>query len=124
MALSFSRTGASAAGGGFDFTKLYSTGASATSSMPPKVALHNAETNEAKLEYPVDMTKANNYSFYALAVDKVGDWDGRAPLHMSVRADSTPADTFPQDTRHAILAQELGRGQDVTGPILAAIRLD
>jgi hypothetical protein len=35
-------------GGGFDFTKLYSTGASATSSMPPKVALQNAETNEAK----------------------------------------------------------------------------
>lgn len=65
-----------------------------------------------------------SYRNVVLAVDKVGDWDGRAPLHMSVRADSTPADTFPQDTRHAILAQELGRGQDVTGPILAAIRLD
>lgn len=65
-----------------------------------------------------------SYRNVVLAVDRIGDWDGRAPLRMSVRADSTPADTFPQDTRHAILAQELGRGQGVTGPILAAIRLD
>ncbi|WP_246175114.1 DUF1223 domain-containing protein [Paracoccus limosus] len=64
------------------------------------------------------------YRNVVLAVDRVGDWDGRAPLRMSVRADSTPAQSFPSDTRHAILAQELGRGQDVTGPILAAIRLD
>lgn len=65
-----------------------------------------------------------SYRNVVLAVDRVGDWDGRTPLRMNVRADSAPADTFPQDTRHAILAQELGRGQGVTGPILAAIRLD
>lgn len=64
------------------------------------------------------------YRNVVLAVSRVGDWDGRAPLRMTVRADATPADSFPTDTRHAILAQELGRGKDVTGPILAAIRLD
>jgi hypothetical protein len=43
-----------------------------------------AETNEAKLEYPVDMTKANNYSFYALAVDKVGNTEQSIPEAVSI----------------------------------------
>ena len=34
--------------GGFDVTQLYSTGASATSSLPPGVVLKQAETNETK----------------------------------------------------------------------------
>lgn len=67
---------------------------------------------------------AVTYRNVVLAVDRIGAWDGRAPLRMSVKADATPADAFPQDTRHAILAQQLGRDQAPTGPILAAIRLD
>lgn len=64
------------------------------------------------------------YRNVVLASEQIGGWDGRAPLRMNVRADLTPADAFPDDTRHAILAQQVGRDHDVTGPILAAIRLD
>ncbi|MTH65383.1 DUF1223 domain-containing protein [Paracoccus sp. DK608] len=82
---------------------------------------------------------AVTYRNVVLAVDRIADWDGRTPLRMTVRADQNPtlaahgdpaqpaARDFPEDTRHAILAQVLGRGGDKarpTGPILAAIRLD
>ncbi|MFT4014399.1 MAG: DUF1223 domain-containing protein [Paracoccus sp. (in: a-proteobacteria)] len=65
-----------------------------------------------------------SYRNVVLAVDRIGQWDGRAPLRMSVRANASTGDAFPEDTRHAILTQELGRGKTATGPILAAIRLD
>lgn len=70
---------------------------------------------------------AVTYRNVVLAVDRVAEWDGRAPLRMTVKADAQSADAFPTDTRHAILAQSMGRGREkaaATGPILAAIRLD
>ncbi|WP_246098679.1 DUF1223 domain-containing protein [Paracoccus laeviglucosivorans] len=70
---------------------------------------------------------AVNYRNVVLAVDRIGEWDGRAPLRMTVKADAQSGDAFPADTRHAILAQAMGRGHEktaATGPILAAIRLD
>lgn len=67
------------------------------------------------------------YRNIVLDATRIGEWDGRAPLRMTVKA-SPPGDAFPEDTRHAILAQELdddGDGDgDASGPILAAIRLD
>ena len=65
-----------------------------------------------------------NYRNVVLAVERVGEWDGRTPLRMNVQAGVESGDAFPEDTRHVILAQELGRGKGATGPILAAIRLD
>lgn len=69
---------------------------------------------------------ALNYRNVVLAAERVAEWDGRAPLRMTVKPDPQSGDAFPTDTRHAILAQELGEGDPraASGPILAAIRLD
>ncbi|WP_263565997.1 DUF1223 domain-containing protein [Paracoccus sp. DMF] len=69
---------------------------------------------------------ALNYRNVVLAAERVAEWDGRAPLRMTVKPDPQSGDAFPTDTRHAILAQELGSGDPraASGPILAAIRLD
>lgn len=69
---------------------------------------------------------ALNYRNVVLAAERVAEWDGRAPLRMTVKPDPQSGDAFPSDTRHAILAQELGSGdaRAASGPILAAIRLD
>ncbi len=67
-----------------------------------------------------------NYRNVVLAAERVAEWDGRAPLRLTVKPDRRSGDAFPADTRHAILAQELGSGDPraASGPILAAIRLD
>lgn len=67
---------------------------------------------------------AVTYRNVVLAVERIAAWDGRAPLRMNVKADATPANAFAADTRHAILAQQIGPERAPTGPILAAIRLD
>ena len=67
---------------------------------------------------------AVRYTNVVLAADRIGEWDGRAALRMTVRPDLASGDAFPEDTRHAILAQQMGRAGQPTGPILAAIRLD
>ncbi|MDF3608417.1 DUF1223 domain-containing protein [Paracoccus sp. DMF-8] len=64
------------------------------------------------------------YRNVVVAVEKVADWDGRAPLRLNVKAASNADQSFPDDTRHAILAQQLGRKGLVAGPILAAVKLD
>ncbi|GLK64038.1 DUF1223 domain-containing protein [Paracoccus kondratievae] len=70
--------------------------------------------------------KVVNYRNVVLAAERIAEWDGRAPLRLTVRQDGQNSTDFPDDTRHAILAQELGRGDArmASGPILAAIRLD
>lgn len=69
---------------------------------------------------------ALNYRNVVLAAERIAEWDGRTPLRLTVRPDRQSGDAFPADTRHAILAQELGDGDPraASGPILAAIRLD
>ena len=69
------------------------------------------------------------YRNVVLAVERIAEWDGRVPLRMTIRPGASVekgAESFPPDTRHAILAQELGHGDPraASGPILAAIRLD
>ncbi|RCW88943.1 hypothetical protein DFP89_101382 [Paracoccus lutimaris] len=68
------------------------------------------------------------YRNVVLAVERIAEWDGRVPLRMTIRPGATVekgASSFPSDTRHAILAQEMdSRGKRASGPILAAIRLD
>lgn len=66
-----------------------------------------------------------DYRNVVLAAERIAEWDGRAPLRMTVTLKGAKSDAFPGDTRHAILAQEMdGRDQRATGPILAGIRLD
>lgn len=64
------------------------------------------------------------YRNVVVAVEKVAEWDGRAPLRLNVKAATNADQSFPDDTRHAILAQQLGRKGLVSGPILAAVKLD
>lgn len=81
-------------------------------------------------ERAVAMTAGENrgkvvtYTNVVLSLDRLAEWDGAAPLRMTVSPDGTADDSFPPDTRHALLVQkELGRDA-LPGPILAAIRLD
>ncbi len=69
---------------------------------------------------------ALDYRNVVLAAERVAEWDGRAPLRLTVKPDPQSGGGFPAGTRHAILAQEMGRGDPriASGPILAAIRLD
>ena len=47
-----------------------------------------------------------------------------APGRWALTADGTADDSFPTDTRHALLVQQEHGGDGLPGPILAAIRLD
>lgn len=68
--------------------------------------------------------KVVTYTNVVLSLDRLAGWDGRAPLRMTVRPDHTADDSFPSDTRHALLVQRGLRDGTLPGPILAAIRLD
>lgn len=64
------------------------------------------------------------YFNIVLAMDKLADWDGKAPLRLNIRVQQQPERAFPEDTRHVILIQEDEGGQEIPGQIHAAIRLD
>lgn len=64
------------------------------------------------------------YSNIVLSVDRLAEWDGGGPLRMTVSADGTADDRFPEDTRHVLLVQRVLGRKALPGPILAAIRLD
>lgn len=64
------------------------------------------------------------YANVVLDLSRIADWDGVAPLRMTVRLDGEPDDSFPADTRHVILVQRDLDGRGLPGPILAAIGLD
>lgn len=65
-----------------------------------------------------------SYVNVVLSLEKLADWDGQAPLRLTVRQEWLPDDRFPDDTRHVILVQEDLTGHEMPGPILAAIGLD
>lgn len=68
--------------------------------------------------------KEMSYTNVVLSLEKLADWDGQAPLRLTIRAEGRPDDSYPSDTRHVILVQEDLSGQEMPGPILAAIGLD
>ena len=51
-----------------------------------------AETNEPKLEYPVDKSRMDTYGFYALAVDNVGNTEQTAPDAVIVNTQTSISD--------------------------------
>ena len=51
-----------------------------------------AETNEPKLEYPVDKSRTDTYGFYALAVDNVGNTEQTAPDAVIVNTQTSISD--------------------------------
>lgn len=64
------------------------------------------------------------YRNVVLGVERVASWDGRAPLRLNVTASAAGNNAYPADTKHAILAQQVGAKGRATGAILAAVRLD
>lgn len=97
--------------------------------IPDRVAIilvRYAPSREVEVKAGENRGVVLDYRNVVLAAERVAEWDGRAPLRITVSPDTRHGDDFPGDTRHAILAQELGRGdpRSASGPILAAIRLD
>lgn len=68
--------------------------------------------------------KVVTYTNVVLSLDVLAEWDGVAPLRMTVRPDGQVDERFPNDTRHAVLVQKTEGAKDMPGPILAAIRLE
>ncbi len=64
------------------------------------------------------------YTNVVLTMDRLAEWDGAAPLKMTVHPDSIPSDDMPQDTRHVILVQKEMGDAARPGPIVATIPLD
>lgn len=66
------------------------------------------------------------YANVVLGLERLAQWDGQAPLRLNVRAGAGQGDdSFPADTRHAILVQIAGQpAGGAPGAILAAITLD
>lgn len=67
--------------------------------------------------------KVISYTNVVLALDRLAEWDGAGALRVTVNPGRFADDSFPADTRHALLIQK-ERDKDMPGPILAAIRLD
>lgn len=64
------------------------------------------------------------YTNVVLSLTRLADWDGKAPLRLTISPDGIPDDRFPPDTRHVILVQREMGPKGLPGPILAAISLD
>ncbi|MFD2815301.1 hypothetical protein ACFSYD_14395 [Paracoccus aerius] len=67
--------------------------------------------------------KVITYTNVVLSLDRLAEWDGHAALRVTVSPAKTADDSFPADTRHALLVQKED-DEDMPGPILAAVRLD
>lgn len=68
--------------------------------------------------------KVVTYTNIVIDLDQLAEWDGKAPLRMTVRPDGSADKSVPVDTKHALLVQKENGGAHNPGPILAAIRLD
>lgn len=65
------------------------------------------------------------YRNIVAGTEMLAQWDGKAPLRLVVTPGQGEQDSFPPDTRHAILVQEIKPGAVATpGHILTSIRLD
>lgn len=64
------------------------------------------------------------YINVVLSLEELAEWDGMAPLRMTVRLDQEPTKTLPADTRSVILVQRQHTEEELPGQILAAIALD
>lgn len=69
--------------------------------------------------------RSMTYANVVLDISRLANWDGRAPLRLTIGTASDSGQDFPPDTRHAILIQRMsGAKAQMPGPILTALRLD
>lgn len=83
-----------------------------------------APEREVRMTGGENRGKVVTYTNVVLSLDRLAEWDGAAPLRVTVSPDGPADDRFPADTRHALLVQREQGGDEMPGPILAAIRLD
>lgn len=88
------------------------------------VLVRYAPQRTVKIKAGENRGREMTYVNVVLSLEKLADWDGQAPLRLTVRQEWLPDDRFPGDTRHVILVQEDLTGHEMPGPILAAIGLD
>lgn len=82
-----------------------------------------APRREVRMTAGENRGKVITYTNVVLSLDSLAEWDGHAALRVTVSPARTADDSFPADTRHALLVQREDH-DDMPGPILAAIRLD
>lgn len=88
------------------------------------VMIRYAPERQVRMTAGENRGKVVTYTNVVLSLELLAEWDGAAPLRMTVSPDGTADDSFPADTRHALLVQQEHGGDGLPGPILAAIRLD
>ena len=87
------------------------------------VMVRYAPHREVRMTAGENRDKVVAYTNVVLSLDRLAEWDGAAALRLTVSPDGHADDSFPDDTRHALLVQK-EEDEDLPGPILAAIRLD
>lgn len=83
-----------------------------------------APERRVQIEEGENRGRAMTYTNVVLSLNHLADWDGRAPLRLTISPEGIPDDRFPADTRHVILVQREMGPKGLPGPILAAIGLD
>lgn len=64
------------------------------------------------------------YVNVVLSIDKLTDWDGKAPLKLTVLSDEVLDNNAPLDAKNILFVQEDLHGEGLPGLILAAVKLD
>lgn len=63
------------------------------------------------------------YRNVVVSLERLAVWDGRGPLRLTVTPGAGAPQALPDDTRHAVLVQQMARGRSL-GPVLAAVPVD
>ncbi|MFC0200230.1 DUF1223 domain-containing protein [Paracoccus rhizosphaerae] len=88
------------------------------------VLVRYAPSREVRVKAGENRGRVVTYSNVVLSLEHLALWDGTAPLRLAVRAEHVANARFPEDTRHALLVQQMRGEDDSLGQILTAIRLD
>lgn len=86
--------------------------------------VHYVPKREVKIKSGENRGREITYINVVLSLEELAEWDGEAPLRMTVHPDGKEDTSLPADARSVILIQRESEGEELPGPILAAIKLD